>query len=153
MAADTPAARELKSLVTRWFDEVWNAKREATIDELAAPDCIVHGLGEGGAEPLAGSAAFKRFWRQFLSALPDIRVTIQDVIAEGDRAAFRFVAEGTHTGDGLGVKPTGRRVRVTAMGFIRARDGQIVEGWNEFDAAGLMRQITDTEPPAAAKPH
>lgn len=145
-----PSPDALKALAARWFEEVWNAKREATIDELVAPDCVIHGLGEDGA-PVSGPAAFKRFWRQFLAGLPDIRVTVQDLIAEGDRVACRFAAEATHAGDGLGVKATGRPVRVTAISIIRARDGRIVEGWNEFDAAGLMRQITGAPAPAAVK--
>jgi steroid delta-isomerase-like uncharacterized protein len=150
MTATAAQPTDGKALVRRWFAEVWNAQREATIDELAAPDCVIHGLGEDGA-PVKGPEAFKRFWRQFLAGLPDVHVTVEDVIAEGDRVACRFVAEATHTGDGLGVKATGRRVRVSGITWVRVRGGHIVEGWNEFDAAGLLRQITGAAAPAAVK--
>lgn len=150
MPADTRSPADLKALTVRWFEEVWNRKRESAIDEMAAPDCVVHGLGEEG-QALSGPEAFKRFWRQFLSGLPDVQVTVEDLIAEGDRVACRFHATATHTGDGLGVPATGRRVRVTAIAIVRWRDARIAEGWNEFDAAGLMRQITDAPAPATVR--
>jgi predicted ester cyclase len=69
---------------------------------------------------------------------------VDQVIAEGDTTALRFTARASHSGDGLGVKATGRRITVTGMCMMRWRGGQIVEGWNEFDAAGLLRQIGPT---------
>lgn len=137
-----------KALTRRWFEEVWNKKREPAIDEMLAAGALVHGLSESG-EDLAGPEAFRRFYRQFRSGFPDIRVTVDQVIGEGEMTAARFSAYGTHSGDGLGVKATGRPVRVGGMVMVRWKDGKIAEGWNEFDAAGLARQIT---PPAAAQP-
>ena len=136
-----------KALTRRWFEEVWNQGREATIDELAAPDALIHGLEDQGNE-MRGTAEFRRFWRLFRSGLPDIQISIDQVIGEGDTTAVRLTCRATHSGDGLGVKATGRRVTVSAIVMIRWRNGQIVEAWNEFDAAGLMQQIT--APPAGA---
>jgi steroid delta-isomerase-like uncharacterized protein len=130
-----------KALTRRWFEEVWTKGRDATIDELFRPDGIAHGLAESG-EDLPGPDEFRRFYRQFRSGFPDVRVTVDQVIAEGDMTAVRFTAYGTHKGDGLGIKATGRPIRITGMCMIRWKDGKIAEGWNEFDAAGLMRQIT-----------
>ena len=130
-----------KALTRRWFEEVWNQGREATIDELLGPNGIAHGLAEDGRD-LPGPGEFRKFWRQFRSGIPDVRITVDQVIGEGDTTAVRFTAHGTHSGDGLGVKATGRKVRVTGIVMIRWKDGRIAEGWNEFDAAGLMRQIT-----------
>jgi steroid delta-isomerase-like uncharacterized protein len=134
MAADN------KALTRRWFEEVWNQSREQAIDELFAPDGVAHGLGEAGQD-LPGPAEFRTFYRQFRSGFPDASVRVDQVIAEGDTTAVRFTARATHSGDGLGVKATGRPIIVTGMCMIRWRDGRIAEAWNEFDVAGLLRQI------------
>ena len=137
---------DLKQLTRRWFEEVWNRGNETAIDELMAPDGIAHGLG-GDGKPLRGPENFKPFWRRFRGAFPDIRIQVEDVIAEGDKTAVRFSFRGTHQGDHLGMAPTNKNILATAMSFIRWRDGKIVEGWNEFDEAGMMRQLG--APPAA----
>jgi steroid delta-isomerase-like uncharacterized protein len=136
-----------KSLSRRWFEEVWNQGRTRAIDELLAPDCVAHGLGEEG-QPLRGPEHFRRFYDQFRSAFPDVRILVQEVLAEGDWTAVRFAAQATHTGPGIGVAPTGRPINVTGMSMMRWANGQIAEAYNEFDAAALLRQITQT-PPAA----
>jgi predicted ester cyclase len=79
--------------------------------------------------------------RRDSSHFPDLRVTVEEVIAEGDLTAARLSVTGTHEGDHLGVAPTGRRVSFTGMTFTRWRDGKIVEGWNNVDIPGLMKQI------------
>src|SRR5579862_6000046 len=98
----------LKNLSRRWFEEVWNQQRQESIDELAAPDAIVHGIP---AEPgVSGVAAFKAFHAALLRAFPDLTITVHDVIAEGTMAALRFEARGSHRGEHLGLAPTGRSV-------------------------------------------
>src|ERR1700730_13702272 len=96
-----------KSLIHRWFEEVWNRQSEAAIDELLAPDALIHGVGgpEAGPPP-RGRAPFVTFWRQFCGAFPDIHVTVEEVIAEGDLTATRISFFGTHHGHHLGVPPT-----------------------------------------------
>lgn len=132
----------LKALSRRWFEEVWNQKRSATVDELMAADCAIHGLdAPSAAGPAAGPAKFQAFAGPFQSAFPDLHIDVEDVIAEGDQTAVRLCVRATHTGPGLGVAPTGRAVRFTAICVLRWRDGKLVEGWNEFDAAGMYRQI------------
>jgi len=138
-------AFDYKALTRRWFEEVWNKGRESVIDEMFRADGIAHGLAEDGHD-LPGPSEFRKFYRQFRSGIPDIRITVDEVIAEGNTTALRFTAVGTHSGDGLGIKATNRRVRVSGMCMLRWKDGMIVEGWNEFDAAGLMRQLTGPSP-------
>lgn len=127
-----------KDLTRRWFEEVWNQKRESTIDELMAAEAVAHGLAPGAGGPLKGPAAFRVFWNQFRGAFPDIRIDIEDVIAEGDRVATRIRFAGTHQGHDLGAPPTGNRVTGTGITWCRWRDGQIVDAWNEFDALGVF---------------
>jgi predicted ester cyclase len=128
------------ALFRRWFKEVWNENRERTIDELMTPDAVIHGLGEDG-EPGVGPAAFKKFLHLFRAGLSDIRTVVHDVISDGDQTAVRLTLTAKHAGPGFGVAATGRPVKVTGIVWCRWRDGRIVEGWNEFDAAGLMKQI------------
>ena len=139
------SAEENKRLTRRWFEEVWNQKRSRTIDELIAPNAVVHGLAPDGAAPQTGAAAFRPFWEQFCGAFPDIHVTVADAIAEGDKVAARIQFTGTHQGDHLGAPPTGNAVSATGLILTRWQNGKIVESWNEFDAlkvflaAGLVK--------------
>lgn len=130
-----------KELTRRWFEEVWNQRRSEAIDELLAADGIAYGLGGPGQKPQPGPEHFRQFWQKFCGAFPDLRIRVEDVIGEGDKTAARFSFRGTHRGDHLGPPATGRPISATGMTLIRWRDGQIVEGWNEFDAMGLFQQI------------
>ena len=129
-----------KAIVRRWFEEVWNQGREATVDELFAANGIGYGLGDTEA-PVHGPAEFKPFARNLRGALPDIRMVIEDILAEGDKVTVRITVEGTHLGGQLGVAPTGRRIRIAGVVIVRIAGGQIVEGWNSWDQLGLLRQI------------
>ncbi|HEY2587049.1 MAG TPA: ester cyclase [Tepidisphaeraceae bacterium] len=127
-----------KELTRRWFAEVWNQRREATIDELMSPEAIAHGLSPGAGGPLKGPAAFRIFWNQFGGAFPDMNITVEDLVAEGDRVAARIRFTGTHQGHHLGAAPTGKRIIGTGITLCRWENGQIVDGWNEFDALGVF---------------
>ncbi len=129
-----------KALVRRWFREVWNEGREATIDELFAERGVAYGLGEGEAE-VRGPAELKPFVRNLRDSFPDIQISIHDIMAEDDKVMVRVLLEGTHSGPGLGVPPTGRRIRVGGIVIIRISKEQFVEGWNSWDQLGLLRQI------------
>jgi steroid delta-isomerase-like uncharacterized protein len=137
-----------KALVRRWFEEVWNQGREDTIDELLAANGVGHGLSDNDVD-VHGPAEFKPFVRSLRGAIPDMRMTVEDAVAEGDRVSVRLTVEGTHGGAGLGVPATGRRVRIEAIVLVRIVGGQIVEGWNSWDQLGLLRQVGAL--PAAAR--
>lgn len=114
------------ALVTRWFEEVWNQKREATIDELVNADSVCY-LPEGA---MRGPEEFKaRQFHPFIAAFPDLRVTVDDIICAGDQVVVRWSATGTHSADGLGFEKTDRRVTFQGMSWIRVQDGKMVEGW------------------------
>lgn len=145
----TPNASDLAALTRHWFEQVWNRGNEAVIDELLAPNGIIHGLGDD--KDLRGPADFRVFYRQFRSGLTDIHIMVDDVLVEGDRTAGRFTVTAVHSGDGLGVPATGRRINVTGMCFTHWHNGQLIEGWNEFDQAGLLKQIGAIGTPAKVK--
>ena len=77
-------------------------------------------------------------WR---SGFPDIHITIEDEIAEGDKVLSRWTLRGTHKGEFAGTAPTGKHVTVTAMTLFRFEAGKIVEGWDYWDALGFMTQL------------
>ena len=129
-----------KALVRRWFKEVWNEGREATIVELFAEVGVAYGLGDGEAE-VRGPAQLKPFVCNLRGALPDLQINIQDIMAEEDKVMVRVLLEGTHSGSGLGVPPSGRKIRVAGIVLLRISKGQFVEGWNSWDQLGLLRQI------------
>ena len=130
---------DARTIIRRWFDEVWNQGREATVDELFAPHGIAHGLGEEA--DVQGPAGFKVFLRNMRSAFPDLHMQVEDILVDGDQAALRVGFEGTHNGNGLGLPPTGRRVSVRGIVIVKIAGGQIVEGWNSWDQLGLLKQI------------
>lgn len=136
-AANTENAN--KALMRRWFEEVWNQGREDLIDQLRAWDTVASGLGEGN-EKSRGHAPFRTFYANMRGTLPDLRLTVEDIIAEGDKVSVRISAEGTHTGDAL-APATGRKVKVGGIIMARIVDGQIVEAWNQIDQLGMLRQI------------
>ena len=138
---------ESDTFVHRWFKEVWNAGRVSAIDEMLAEDAVTHGLGEPGVD-IRGPAAFKPFVARLRGAFPDIEVTVEQTIAEGDWIASRWNASMTHRGGDLGVPASGRRVTVTGMSMARIRDGKMVEGWNNWDTLSLMQQIGAISSPA-----
>src|SRR3954466_7248316 len=140
---------DIRTLSRRWFDEVWNNRRKEAVHGLSPPEAHVFGLAEPG-RPI-GIDAFLPFYDRFITTFPDLHVHVEDVIVEGDQSALRLRATGTHTGDAMGVPPTGKRVTFTAIIWTRWKDGKIIEGWNEFDAWGMMQQIAP--PPAPPAQH
>ena len=127
-----------KQVVRRWFEEVWNKGRAEAIDEMFAADGVAHGL-EGGE--LRGPADFKVFHRRFRDAFPGVEVSVDDAIAEGDKVAALCTVRGRHQGDTLGFAATEQTVEFTGMTFVRVRDGQIVEAWNNFDFMAMFQQL------------
>ena len=139
-------SKENVALIHRWFEEVWNKGRADAIEEMFAADGVAYGLGEAGID-VHGPATFKPFFERLCGAFPELKITIEDALAEGDKVAARWSARMIHRGDHLGIAATGRKVAVTGMSIVRIRDGKIVEAWNNWDMLGLMQQIGAIAPP------
>jgi predicted ester cyclase len=133
-------AHDLRQLSREWFEQVWNHRDESTIRRLADPQVRYQGLGENGGVAV-GYDQLMQFRAALLSAFPDLRCNVEDVLVDGDKSAVRVVLTGTHTGEGIGIPPTGQPITATGIVILRWQDGRIVEGWNEFDAAGMQRQL------------
>jgi steroid delta-isomerase-like uncharacterized protein len=133
------------ALVRRWFEEVWNQKRADTIHELIAPDGVCY----TDAGELRGPEEFRtRNHVPLLAALPDLRIDVEDTVAEGDQVVIRWFARGSHTGHGLGLAPTGQTVAFRGMTWVRIRDGRMVEGWDCWNFGGLMQTLRGPAGPA-----
>ena len=77
----------------------------------------------------------------FRSAIPDLRVVVEDMIAEGDKVAVRYTLEGTHEGELFGVPPTGQRLSIKSISVERVSDGKIIEHWRVTDSLDMMQQL------------
>ncbi len=130
----------------RRFDEEFRCRgNEAAVDELVAADMVDRRRPDGWPGGRAGYKQLVRAWRE---GFPDMRETIGDLIAEGDKVVGRFTIDATHTGNFLGIAPTGRRIRISGIDIVRIRNGQIVEHWYAEDALGLYQQLGVAPPPA-----
>ena len=129
------------TLLHEWFEEVWNKGDPRAIDRLMADDAVSHGLKDADGNELKGKDGFIPFFHAFRAAFPNLQVEVQDVIEQGDQMVCRCVVRGTHGGDTLGIAATQRPVEFTGMCWVRVRDGQLVEGWNNFDFATMNAQL------------
>jgi predicted ester cyclase len=123
---------------------VFNAHNPDLASEFVTPDVRWHGGTLGtveGVENLVG------LLRGFIGALPDLHAEEQDLVADGDTVAIRFVVEATHKGDLLGIAPTGRKVRWDAVDVYRIKDGKITEEWAADDMAAILDQVGAFTPP------
>jgi len=137
------------ALMRRWFDEVWNQGRAATVHELSDERAVGMGLAELGTET-QGPAGFLEFLERIRGAFPDIRVKVEDAFGAGDRVAVRWSATMTHRGDHLGVPASHNPVTITGTTSVRVESGKIVHAWNNWDQLAMMEQI-EARPQATAK--
>jgi steroid delta-isomerase-like uncharacterized protein len=126
------------ALARRWFVEVWNQRREATVNELLAPDAAGH--LEGGLE-VRGAAEFHPVRAALLGAFPDFEVQIDQIISDGDDVVVRWSAKGTHLGESLGIPASNRPAGFRGMTWLKFRDGKIVEGWDAWNQGRLIQDL------------
>lgn len=132
------SAEENKEVVRRFWG-VWEEGNIGLVDELLAPDYVNHSPGMPGRP--AGPDGVKAIVSMFRSGMPDLKVVIDDMIAEGDKVAVRYTIEGTHEGDLFGVPPTGHRVSIESFTVERVSDGRIREHWRVTDTLDMMQQL------------
>jgi steroid delta-isomerase-like uncharacterized protein len=147
-AARDAERMDAATLMRRWFEEVWNEGRAESIDELFPEHAVLWGVSRMGVAS-QGPAEFKEFHKALRAAFPDVHIELEDVVQEGDMAFARWTATMTHSGDGLGMAPTGRALHLSGMSALRVHDGKLVEGWNNWDQMGMARQLGVLEGKAA----
>jgi len=121
----------------RWFNEVWNERKASTIAELMHPSAV----GHTSAGETRGPADWKeRVWDQLTGAFSDIRLVMEDLVAADRTVVIRWRVTMLHTGKALGIPPSGRPVSLTGLTWMTVREGLIVEGWDGWDATGMLVQ-------------
>lgn len=128
------------SLMKRWYHEVWREGKNEIIHELIAAEASLYGQIAPDVE-IRGPEGFMAFAERIRNTFPDTEVTVEDVFAVDDKVAARWVATGTHSGDGLGVPASGKRIRICGITIARFKNGKIVEGWDNWDRLGMLEQI------------
>jgi steroid delta-isomerase-like uncharacterized protein len=127
-----------KEVTRRFSAEVWGEGNAALADELLAPDLVEH---TPFPAPTPGLAGHKQVLAMFRAAFPDLKVTVDDVIAEGDWTYLRWHGDGTQTGDLMNIPATGKSVHITGMDVLKLENGKIKERWAEINALALMQQL------------
>ena len=128
-----------KEIVRRLVEGVWRDRNLALIDDLVAPDYMGHIPSQ--SEPIVGRDGFKQYVGIYQSAFHDAAIAIDDQIAEGDHVVTRWTGRGTHTGELMGIAPTGKEVTVSGITISRLAGGKIAEDWELFDALGMLVQL------------
>jgi steroid delta-isomerase-like uncharacterized protein len=145
-----------KEIARRFREDLWNSGDLAIADEIVAADCLFHARVPFATDFVRGPDAMRQLVLFYHLAFSDIRMTVDQVIAEGDTVAARWTGKGRHSGELLGL-PAARGETVTqGIDFLRFDHGQIVEGWVVWDILSLIEQLlppdTDAGEKAAAGP-
>lgn len=135
-----------KDVVRRLTDEVWANRNFAAVDELVATGYVGH--DPTLPEPSRGPQGFKDAAAMYQAAFPDASITIDELIAEGDRVVARWTGRGTHQGELMGIAPTGKQVTISGITIARLEGGQVAEEWNLYDALGMLVQLGAVPQPA-----
>ena len=132
-------SQENIALVRRWFEDVWNRRRAQTIDEMITAESVCH--ADDG--PMRGPDEFRdRQYAPFIAAFPDLRMSVEAIIADGDDVLVRWNATGLHSGAGLGFAATNRDVAFRGLTWIRVRGGKLVEGWQSSNIPEVIRELS-----------
>ena len=138
---DTDVAEAIegnKATIRRWIEDGWNRHNPALIDEIFAPDVVQH---DPNSPPVTNAAALKEYVGGLMSAFPDIRFTIENLAADGDRVIWRFDSRATHRGLLMGIPATGKTGAATGQVEFRFAGGKVAEIWVNYDQFGLLRQL------------
>jgi steroid delta-isomerase-like uncharacterized protein len=127
-----------RRLVRRLYEELFSKWNLAVIDELISPEFLGHEMPPGMPR---GAEGFRQFYAGIRAGLPDVQLTVEDMIAEGDRVVVRWRGRATHQGVFRGIPATGARVSFTGIAIYRLLKGKVVERWVEVDMLGLTEQL------------
>jgi steroid delta-isomerase-like uncharacterized protein len=140
------SAEQNKVIVERMFNEVINQRKSELFEELIAPTYVNYSM----PTPTPGPEGLKQVLHMFYAAFPDMKITIHEVIAEGDSVASRGTWYGTHRGEFNGIPATGKQVAVDYIDIWRFKNGQAVENWVQMDMIGMLQQLGVMPTPAGA---
>ena len=128
-----------KTIVRRLFEELWNKGNLQLADELFSPTYVHH--DPSTPDVGRGPESEKKRATLYRNAFPDLRLTIEDLIAEGETVTARWSCHGTQKGQLGSIAPTGKQFTITGVTIARLAKGKFVEGWVNWDALGMMQQL------------
>lgn len=130
-----------RTIALQFLNEGWGTRPdwEAIWDEIVSPDVVHHFNSE--PEPIVGLTANKAFNATLFEGFPEIVHTLQDMVAEDDKVVYRTRLRGTHTGEFLGIPPTGKTAQINDFTMLRISDGKILEWWYDCNLLALMQQL------------
>jgi steroid delta-isomerase-like uncharacterized protein len=128
-----------REIVARYSEEFWGGGNAELADELFATDFVDHSPAAPNLPP--GPEGQRQVLHVFRSAFPDLRVTTEEIIVEGDKAALRWTARGTHQGELMGVPATGKEITLAGIDVLRLAGGKITERWAQGDNLGMLQQL------------
>jgi steroid delta-isomerase-like uncharacterized protein len=143
-----------KELVREWVEEIFNAKDLDACDRLIADEYVEHAMATfGRSEPgrVSGPATMRQTAQFIIGQFPDVSMTVESIIAEGDEVAVRVTARGTNRGPIAGVPPTGREFVAAQSHWFRVEDGRLAEHWAVRDDLSAMLQLGLVQPPGAPR--
>ncbi len=140
---------EMKAFVRRHDEDVINRKDLSVLERDLSPDYVDHSAMPGTPTGMTGA---KAMLSMIHGAFPDLKATIEDAIAEGDKVVVRKSWTGTHEGEFMGVAPTGKRVSFEGIVIWRIAAGQLVERWASIDRFAIMQQLGVLPRPAMQEP-
>jgi predicted ester cyclase len=129
---------ESKQLIRRFYTEIVGAGDYSNLDSFVAADYVDHNAAE---ESGRGPEVVRTHLEPIRITLPDFTIQIEDIFAEGDHVVTRVTGRGTHLGEWMGIKPTGREVRLKGINIDRVDRGRIAEHWGEADTIGMLVQM------------
>jgi len=128
-----------KEVVRRYSDDFWGRGDADLADELFSAEFVDHNPAAPGLPP--GPEGQRQVLAAYRSAFPDLAVTTEEIIGEGDRVVLRWSARATHQGELLGIPPTGKQVTLSGIDILRIEDGKIAERWAEDSSLRLLQQL------------
>ena len=141
------AEQDNKAQVRRYYDEVFNQRGVALVDQLAVEDYVEHDPFPGQGD---GRADLKARVQLILDAMNPLRFEIQDLVAEDDKVVVRWLQRGTQSGTFMGIPPSGREFTISGIDIHRLRDGRMAEHWHVVDVFALLQQLGAIPAPTAA---
>jgi ketosteroid isomerase-like protein len=140
----SPAGEALanKEIARRFREDLWNTGDMSLADDIVARDCLVRAWVPFPIDFARGPDAVRHLVFFYHMVFSDIRVVVDQIVAEGDTVVVRWTARGRHTGHLLGIVPTGRETVTTGIDMLRIAGGKIAEGWVSWDTLSLLDQLT-----------
>jgi steroid delta-isomerase-like uncharacterized protein len=133
-------SQDPKGLVRRYFEQIWDQGNLDVVDQLFSPDFVRHGPALEGSE-IRGLEGLKQLVRMYRGSFPDLKVPIDDQVAEGNLVVTRWTAHGSHKGELMGAAPTGKTADVPGVLIDRVAGGKIAEEWASYDALNMLQTL------------